>query len=115
DFLDQALPALGDDEDVRALPVLAHRVGQALLAPLLDLLDAAALLLDVALDEGGEGVHLRLPEVGVGDEQDLVGAIAHGALISFRISGAGGRSPRAPFGPQVPYREQGSVGRAPRR
>jgi len=57
--------------------VAPHAVGEALLAPLLHLLELAAVLFDVALHLRGEGVHLRLPEVGVGDEQNLVGPIAH--------------------------------------
>jgi hypothetical protein len=80
-LLHQASRPLHDQEHVGAFAVLAHQVGEALLAPLLDLLDAAPFLLGVALDLRGQGVHLGLAEVGVRDEQDLVDAFFHGLLI----------------------------------
>src|SRR5262249_20799441 len=76
DFLHHLGLAFGHEQDVGALTLAPHEVGQALLPPLLDLLDLRAFLLDVALDLRGERVHLGLAEVGVGDEQDLVNTIA---------------------------------------
>src|SRR5262249_48940907 len=83
---------LQHQEHVVPLAVLAHVVGQALLAPLLDLLGAGAFLLRVALDGLRQLVHVRLPEVGAGDEQHLVDAIAH---VADPPSGS-----EAPVGPE---------------
>ena len=107
---------VGDDQDVGALAVAADRVGEALLAPLLDLLDRAALLLDEALDLHGEGVHLRLPEVGVGDEQDLVDTIAQLILLLDRPRHPVGAAGEPLSGPRGPTGSKGSAtGRPPPR
>jgi hypothetical protein len=84
-FLDHRARAFDHEQDVVALAVPAHHVGEALLAPLLDLGDAGALLLHEALHLIGEGVHFRLREVRIGDEKDLVRTVAHDR--SFWIPG----------------------------
>src|SRR5262245_32847668 len=77
DFLHERARSQHGQKHVIAIAVATHLVGQALLAPVLDLLDLAAFLLDEALDGRGQTLDVGLAEIGISDEDDFVRTLFH--------------------------------------